>query len=178
MPSKKGNRSDAKISLNHDNNDTMHDYEVADYMNNFFVSLGDPNRPPDDATNEKYTPQPLIQNQADNNFTLDPITTHEINTLVRKINISKSSGITLLSSKLIKDSFLELNDHLAFLFNLCIRTAIFPDQWKKALVIPIPKGGNSKKVENFRPISLLPLPGKLLEKLIHTHLIVYNIKPY
>ena len=38
---------------------------------------------------------------------------------------------------------------------------------------PIPKSGDLKKVDNYRPISLLPLPGKILEKLIHTQLSFY-----
>ena len=51
--------------------------------------------------------------------------------------------------------------------------AIFPEQWKEALAIPIPKTGDPKKADNYRPISLLPLPGKILEKLLHTQLSFY-----
>ena len=93
-----------------------------------------------------------------------------MDTLVQKINISKSSGITQISSRLLRDSFQILSDKLTHLFNLSIATAVFPDQWKKALVIPIPKTGNLNKADNYRPISLLPLPGKILEKLVHTQL--------
>ena len=53
------------------------------------------------------------------------------------------------------------------MYNFSIQTNTFPDDWKKALVIPIPKTGNLTDVQNYRPISLLPLPGKILEKLIH-----------
>ena len=56
------------------------------------------------------------------------------------------------------------------MFNLSIRTSCFPSAWKSASVIPIPKSGNLTKVQNYRPISLLPLPGKILEKLIHQQL--------
>ena len=41
---------------------------------------------------------------------------------------------------------------------------------EKALIIPIPKCGVASAVSNYRPISLRPLPGKMLEKLIHTQL--------
>ena len=37
-------------------------------------------------------------------------------------------------------------------------------------MIPIPKAGDATKVQNYRPISLLPLPGKILEKLVHKQL--------
>ena len=95
---------------------------------------------------------------------LSQILKPEVEMLIRKINISKSSGIELLSSKLLKDSFLVLSDKLTYLFNFSIQSSLFPDQWKKALVIPIPKPGDLKKVENYRPISLLPLPGKIWKK--------------
>ena len=39
--------------------------------------------------------------------------------------------------------------------------------------LPIPKKGNLTKFQNYRPISLLPLPGKILEKLVHHHLSHY-----
>ena len=45
-----------------------------------------------------------------------------------------------------------------------------PDIWKVARVTPIPKAGNSNNVSNFRPISLLPLPSKLIEKIVHNRI--------
>ena len=56
------------------------------------------------------------------------------------------------------------------MMNLSLDTSSFPDAWKKALVVPIPKAGNLSQVQNYRPISLLPLPGKVLEKLMHAQL--------
>ena len=106
-----------------------------------------------------------------------PATRHhyqlEVEALIHKINVSKSSGITMLTSEILKDCFQILSDKLTYLFNFSIRATSFPNQWKYALVIPIPKQGDSKVVENYRPISLLPLPGKILEKLIHTQLSFY-----
>ena len=47
---------------------------------------------------------------------------------------------------------------------------MFPDHFKEATVIPIPKPGNLTKVNNYRPISLLPSPGKIIEKVVHNRL--------
>ena len=56
---------------------------------------------------------------------------------------------------------------------------IFPEKWKMATVIRLYKGGNSKGVSNFRPVSLLPLPSKIIEKIVHnrinTHLEELNL---
>ena len=45
-----------------------------------------------------------------------------------------------------------------------------PESWKYAKVTPIPKGGNSQLVSNYRPISLLPLLSKMMEKIVHRRL--------
>ena len=58
---------------------------------------------------------------------------------------------------------LALSDHFALIFNLSIEYSLFPDSWKKANITPLPKEGNLLDVNNYTPISLLPLPGKLLE---------------
>lgn len=49
---------------------------------------------------------------------------------------------------------------------MCVENGIFPNKWKEAVVVLIPKGGNSKKVSNVRKISLLPALGKILENLM------------
>ena len=74
---------------------------------------------------------------------------------------------------MLKDAFLPLTDEITFMFNLSITSGIFPDEWKVATMIPLQKDGNKEDVNNLRPISLLPLPGKLLEKLVHSQLSAY-----
>ena len=78
-----------------------------------------------------------------------------------------------MSSRIIKDAFLVLTLQLVYLFNLSLSTSIFQSKWKSATVIPLFKGGNKLDVSNYRPISLLPLPGKLLEKIVHKRLSTY-----
>ena len=68
---------------------------------------------------------------------------------VKAINVSKSSK---------------------FMYNLSLETTVFPTDWKKTMVVPIPKAGDPTLVKNVRPISLLPLPGKILEKLAHSQI--------
>ena len=174
MPRKKGNKNNAKIILTDEQDTTIDDNLVSKHLNDFFVNIGGPNGPMNPIADTDPTTQDYAQtNLSDDFFSPEPIIRMEVRALVDKINCSKSSGITTLSSKLLKDSFQVLDNKLTFLFNFSIREAIFPDKWKNALVIPIPKTGNSRKAENYRPISLLPLPGFFLEKLIHTQLSFY-----
>ena len=57
--------------------------------------------------------------------------------------------------------------------NMSIHKNIFPDTWKVATVVPLFKGGNKEDVSNYRPVLLLPVPGKILEKIVHDHIIKF-----
>ena len=73
----------------------------------------------------------------------------------------------------MKDGFLALIKQLKFVMNLSLKTGLFPDMWKSATVTPIPISGDLTNVNNIRPISQTALPGKLLEKHIHTKLVSF-----
>lgn len=75
--------------------------------------------------------------------------------------------------RILKDAFEVLQDQLCYLFNMSLKSCKFPTAWKLANVVLIHKGQDKCNVNNYRPISLLPLPGKLLESLVHKHLIDY-----
>ena len=94
----------------------------------------------------------------------------EVFDIVKSINISKSSGLDNVSSYVIKVAFKVMLSEVTHMYNLSIRTALYSKAWKKVSVVPIPKGGHLNKVQNYRPISLLPLPGKIMEKLVHKQL--------
>ena len=91
--------------------------------------------------------------------------------VVREINTSKSSGLTNVSSCIVKEAFGILLPEVTFMFNLSLNCK--SSVWKKTLIIPVPKTGDLTQVENYRPISLLPLSEKVLEKLIDVQLSDY-----
>ena len=90
--------------------------------------------------------------------------------LCKEIKTAKSSGIDDVAAKVCKDAFLVLVQQLVFLFNLSFVLGVFPDSSKQAVIVPLYKGGNKTDVSNYRLVSLLPLPGKILEKIAHSKL--------
>ena len=64
-----------------------------------------------------------------------------------------------------------MEEQFLHILNKSIELNKFPDDWKKSTVILLLKINNAKLVSDFRPISLLPLPGKIIEKLLHNQLI-------
>ena len=97
----------------------------------------------------------------------------ELLKLLKDLNTTKSSAIEKLSSRLVKDLLVCLIDQFVFLVNLSFRTGKFPTDWKKAIIIPLPKDGDLSICHNYRPISLLPVPGKIIEKIYHSRLMSY-----
>lgn len=79
-------------------------------------------------------------------------------------------GLNTLFLKTHADSLIPLFQHL---INLCIRLSIFPTDWKRAQITPIFKSDDPTLVSNYRPIAILPVMLKLLEKTLHNQLIFY-----
>ena len=59
------------------------------------------------------------------------------------------------------------------LFENCLRTGIFPDQWKKTNIVPIHKKVDKQLLKNYRPVSLLLICGKVFECIIFNDLLKY-----
>ena len=62
---------------------------------------------------------------------------------------------------------------IQIIFTNILSTSIYPDMWKIANVTPIFKKGDKQLIKNYRPISLLPICGKILEKIIFNDLYAY-----
>ena len=67
-------------------------------------------------------------------------------------------------------------DSLTYIYNLCIQKNIFPKIFKTAKVIPLPKNTDRTDPNNFRPISLLSVLSKPLERHVHHHLSTFMEK--
>ena len=59
---------------------------------------------------------------------------------------------------------------LRIIFKNCLRRGLFPEIWKYANVVPVHKKNEKNFNGNYRPISLLPIFGKILEKLMYDSL--------
>ena len=158
--------SDNKISLiDSDTNIEIEEPNVADYINDFFTNIG-PNLARN--LNEPWSYNGIMSN------TLLPdviISQEEIVKFCKEIKIHKSSSIEGLSSRILKDVFLLYVDKLKFIFDQILDTGNFPIDWKCATIIPLKKVANTNSVTDLLPISLLPLPSKIFEKLIHSRII-------
>lgn len=103
-------------------------------------------------------------------FELAEVTPDDVKNSIRNLSAGKSSGGDIPNRVLLQLRHV-ISESLANLFNLSIRTAIFPNSWKIATVIPILKINKPQNsYDSYRPISLLPAVGKLMDHLVHKQL--------
>ena len=62
---------------------------------------------------------------------------------------------------------------LKMIFENILVTSLYPESWKLANVTPIFKKGDKQSTNNYRPMSLLPICGKMCEKIIFNNLYSY-----
>ena len=139
--------------------------EKTKYFNDFFSKQCRP------ITNSSVLPafNFLTEKRIDN----IAIENDEIISLIRKINPSKAAGSDGISGQmlLICDNSVILP--LKIIFSNIMATSTYPDLWKLANVTPVFKKGDKQLIKNYRPISLLPICGKILEKIIFNNLYSY-----
>ena len=86
--------------------------------------------------------------------------------IIRALDSKKAHGCDEISISMIKMCDTSIVEPLCFIFEKCLETGVYPSLWKKANVIPVHKKNSRQNKENYRPISLLPIFGKMFEKLI------------
>ena len=90
----------------------------------------------------------------------------EILKIIRALNINKAHTHDDISIRMIKICDKSLLKPLTILFKNSTSTCCYPDIWKKSHIIPAHKKNDKRLVNNYRPISLLPIFGKIFEKII------------
>ena len=96
-------------------------------------------------------------------------TAKEITQLIDSMN-NVGGGHDGVNTKLFKATYSSIIKELVHFMNLCIDQCTFPSSLKKAVIKPIYKTGDKQLFTNYRPISLLPVISKILEKLIYTRI--------
>ena len=66
-----------------------------------------------------------------------------------------------------------LVEPLSQIYKSCINSGVFPDIWKKSHIIPTYKKNDKCCINNYRPVSLLPICGKIFEGILYNPLFLY-----
>ena len=83
---------------------------------------------------------------------------------------SDATGSDQIGRKMILLSLIPILPVLCHIFNHSLSTNTYPNAWRHAIVIPIPKVSNPISFTDYRPISILPFLSKVLERIVHNQL--------
>ena len=106
-------------------------------------------------------------------FSFSPVSSTFVEKELRKLKRNKAAGSDCLPPNLLKDCYTAIAKPMAHIINLSLRSGIVPTAWKSAKITPIFKSGDTKVVSNYRPISVLPVLSKILERAVHNQLYEY-----
>ena len=107
------------------------------------------------------------QKKSKQRFNFQPFTSADIEKCLKGVKHSKSTRLDDLPPGLLKDSAAAISLPITHIINLSFSTGAFPTQWKNARIVPVHKSGSKSSLDNYRPISILPVLSKTIEKLVH-----------
>ena len=159
------------IILTDDNGAPMDNQQVGNYFNDYFTSIGP--KIHSQCSRSSLPHNSLLNNnikKSINSLYLSPISKYDIINFISELDTNKSTKSDCASAKFIKLSSEIISPIIADILNQCVSEGIFPDELKKAEVIPVYKKGDKSKTCNYRPISLLSIFSKIFEKYLYNQI--------
>ena len=149
----------------YDNQTIDNSSDICKLFNEHFSTVG--SRISNSFSNGQNTFDP--PSRISNSFFFRPVTSNDVDAIISNLE-NKSNGINTYSAKILKHIKPIISPILASLFTKSFLSCHFPTQFKIARVIPLHKGNSKHDLNNYRPISLLPLLSKLLERVVYNQI--------
>ena len=139
---------------------------IVQEFNNFFISIG-----PQLATNiSSSTNHMVYMNTVANSIFIPDITTIEVMNVILLLKIS-CAGWDDIPAYVMKRCINVYIEPLTHIIDKSMKEGVFPSELKLAKVVPIFKSGDSSKITNYRPISVLSFFSKVFERVMYNHII-------
>ncbi len=152
------------LEMNNDNVYIVDNKEKAEHFNDYFLSH---NR-----VDSQHVQLPEFEPLIDESLEIITISEADVLDQIMSLELNKATGHDGISARMLKEAGHAIVPSITKLINLSLETCKFPESWKKANVIPIHKKGDTCKVSNYRPISVLPVISKIAERIVFKY--VYN----
>ena len=113
-------------------------------------------------------------NLSDNSLINSLFDLSELQSAIESLNLSSSPGCDFIDNKFLFYLPVEVKMKLLNLINFSWSRGLFDSEFKKSILVPLPKSGKDhSKVDSYRPVALLSCVGKLIEKLVFNRLYWY-----
>ena len=154
-----------------DDKKVQNDREISESFNTFFTNIAselvsDLGPPPESF--ENYLKDPI-----NTTFQFSNVSQTDVEKAINSLKSKKTQDCDGLSTELIKSIKDDLLKPLTIIINQVINTAIFPSKLKVARVAAVYKNGEKTILNNYRPISILPIISKIIERILHTQISEY-----
>ena len=149
------------IILNINGKEISDPIKVGNLFNKYFSSIAE-NFDVSPQNNTCNAQTPIVINQT--KFSIPLVTFDDMLKLVAMLDQNKATGLDDIPAYFIKSSIHSITPIILRICNMSIEHGIFPDMWKNARLIPIHKAETRTEQSNYRPISILPVLSKLLER--------------
>lgn len=114
-----------------------------------------------------------LDTRTDKQFKFEYVSKTFVERELKSLKRGKAAGHDDIPPGMLKDAASIISKPLCYLINLSLQTGIVPAEWKIAKVKPIHKSGSTSNLDNYRPISILPVLSKILERAVHKQLTDY-----
>ena len=123
-----------------------------------------------------FDPLELLRKKQENSdieFSFKPVGVETILKIIKELKKKTSAGFDGISSEVLKLGAEALAEPLCNIINLSLKSGKYPTTWKEAKVCPIYKKKDRKILDNYRPVSLLNVPGMVLERVCYMQMEEY-----
>ena len=168
VPGGKSSTTSVKRLVTEDSEEVTCPKGIADHFNKFFVNVGVTLASKFSSDTTKINP-PV----SDNLFKFSVIETKCVEDQIKNLKNGKATGLDGIGTRIHKAGSPVLSIYLAQIFNQSLNIGYVPKCWKIKRVSPIHKGDKKTDPNNFRPISILPIPMKMFEKIVHDQVSVF-----
>lgn len=147
---------------------TENSREMANKFNEHFTNVG--KRYAENIPKTEYTKR-QENRYHEHSFFLTAVDDKEVVRIIKELPLGKSPGLDNIRTETIKFLSQEISPMLTHLINKIFETGTFPESFKNAIVVPIFKKGCPSDLNNYRPISLLSIISKIVERSLKERLI-------
>ena len=161
-----------KISmLNINGSLTANKNYIVEEFNNFFSKIGEKLASKIENSNDIF--RNYLNDPKQQSILLTKTNEDEIIHQIKSLENGKSTGHDGINARFLKLCSPYVSPILANIFNLAIKTGIYPDELKIAKVIPIFKSGDTTECTNYRPISVLSIIDNVFERILKKRMVEY-----
>lgn len=151
-------------AIYHNNHLQTDPKKIVKTFNNYFIDI---------SVNLQHRATNTTKDTSINSHTifLLPTSPLEIFKIIMELKNNKSVGYDEIDTKSLKSCAKHICQPLSYIINLAFEQGCFPEKLKKSIVKPLHKKGDKCDTNNYRPITLIPILSKIIEKALNTRIL-------